>query len=138
MTEPKITFGPDYAPPPSSPAIDLTVVAEEIRKSVTLGFEQARSIFMAPVPQPQAPAQVANIEGLFNQDPYETPPGTVDLEAASRMTPTQREAYLARFGLMNYQEPGPPPDPTHQVMEETIRADGNIPPGGGQPNEEDA
>ena len=126
---PKILFA-DSAPAPSTAAIDLTVIAEEIRKSFTLGFDKAIQFYQTMTQPPPAPTSVAipGVSGAGDDD--ELGPGVIDMGSLWQMSPEGREAVLRNYGLQVFAPAAPEPDPTHETMHNTIKADGHEPPTG--------
>ena len=115
-------------PTPSQAAVDLTVIAEEIRKSFTLGFDKAVEMFKV-VTQPAPPPEMVMAPGFgepANEGEYG--PGTLDMGSLWQMPPEAREAILARHGLQVYHEAPAEPDPTHENLRTAIKDDGGIPP----------
>lgn len=121
--ESKITFGPDYRPQPSTAAVDLTVIAEEIRKSFTLGFDKAIEFYQVtiqPPPQLQAPQRLV-MPGEPEEEEYGS--GVLDMNSLAGMTPEAQEAVLRAHGLQLWTPPAPEPDPTHAEVGKLIKGE---------------
>ena len=127
--ESKINFGPDYQPAPSTAAIDLTFVAEEIRKSFSLGFNKAMEFYQT-MTQPQAAALNRPVvsEFLGQEEEDDLAGGVLDMNSLSRLSPEGREAVLRNFGLQFAAPAAAEADPTHSVMAQTIKEGGHEPP----------
>lgn len=133
MSEAKITFGPDYRPQPSTAAMDLTVIAEEIRKSFSLGFDKAMEFhdrITRPIPQ-VVPQQRLVMPQEPEEDEYG--PGVLDLNGLAGMSPEAQEAVLRNYGLQPWTPPPPEPDPTHEAVSNLIKGE---PPIEGEEGEE--
>lgn len=142
MPDPKITFGPDYQPQevsdlspqgeakilsamyeherdklkPSTAAVDLTVIAEEIRKSFSLGFDKAIEFYRTVTTPPPAQATPASSIVSLGGDDDEFGPNVLDLNTVYTMGPEAQEAILSRHGLTWRHPEKKEFDPTHSVV----------------------
>ena len=130
MAEPRIIFAdtPIQAPAPSVAAVDLTVIAREIRESFTLGYDKAIQFYQT-MTQPQVVQQpgLVNTNRLGDED-EEYAPGVLDLRTVSEMSPVGRAAFLAAHGLQALAPAPGETDRTAETMNDAIRGDGLEPP----------